>query len=146
MRKSVCRAAAATLDVLSADLEPWTRTELRDHAGIHMTLHVERVQDGASGALFMVAHRHVGRESIPDPEVTLLRTAEGRWTPLSIALPFSNLVTMAADGTLLRGRRGEHRRLVKLTEVWMNNVRVNLLKQDVLEEQEIPPAARYAAE
>jgi hypothetical protein len=139
-------AAAATLDLLTGDREVGTSVEIRDRTGVHMPVHVERLADATVGSVFTVAHRHVGREPVPDPEVLLLRTAEGLWLPLSITLPLSHLVTATADGTVLRGRRGEHRRLVKLVEVWMSNVRVNLLKQDALEEQEISPTAAYAAE
>lgn len=146
MTKSVCLAAASTLHLLTADLDPGARAELRDRTGVHMTLHVERLPDVVVGSMFTLAHRHAARASIPDPEVTLLRTAEGQWTPLSITLPLSHLVTATADGGVLRGRRDEHCQLVTLVEVWMSNVRVNLLKQDALEDQEISPGASYAAE
>lgn len=146
MTKSVCLAAASTLHLLTADLDPGARAELRDRTGVHMTLHVERLPDVVIGSVFTLAHRHAARESIPDPEVTLLRTAGGQWTPLSITLPLSHLVTATTDGGVLRGRRDEHRQLVALVEVWMSNVRVNLLKQHALEDQEISPGASYAAE
>ncbi len=79
---------------------------------------------------------HPGREPISDPEVAMRREADGRWTPLSIALPLSHLATVAPDGVAIAGCHDEHRRLVKLVEVWMANVRVNLLKQDRPENQE----------
>ncbi len=145
MTKSVCQTAASTLDFLTRDIEPGERVEVRDRTGIHMTLHVERLPDGPAGSLFIVAHRHVGREPVPDPEVALLRTADGCWTPLSITLPLSHLVTVGPDGVFV-ARRDEHRRLVKLVELWMANVRLGLLTQDRLEDQEIAAPFAYAVE
>lgn len=145
MTKSVRQSAAATLELLTDGLQLGERVEVRDRAGLHMTLHVERLPDGPAGALFAFAHRHVGRLPVPDPEVILLHTANGCWTPLSITLPISHVVTAGADGVVVAGRRSEHRRLVNLVEVWMSNVRAGLLKQGVLEDQKVQGPVAYAA-
>lgn len=111
-----------------------------------MTLHVERLADVSDRSCFIVAHRHPAREPVPDPEVTLLRTADGCWSPLSIALPLSHLVTAGTDGVVIATRRDDHRRLVKLVEVWIANVRLGLLKQGLLENQEIEAPVACTAE
>lgn len=145
MTKSVCQAAAATLELLTRDLEPGERAEARDRTGVHMTLHVERLADGPAGSLFVLAHRHHGREPVPDPAVVLLCDGE-YWTPLSITLPLSHVLTAGMDGVVIATRRDEHRRLVQLVDVWMRNVRAGLLRQDRLENQEIAAPWAYAAE
>lgn len=145
MTKSVCHAAAATLELLTNDMAPGERLEFRDRSGVHMTLHVERLDNCAAASLFTVAHRHAGREPVPDPAVVLRRDGDGRWTPLSITLPLSHLVAAGMDGVVIATRRDEQRRLVMLTEVWMHNVRVGLLKRDCPENQEIEAPVTYAA-
>lgn len=145
MTNSVCQSAAATLELLTNGLQPGERVEVRDRAGVHMTLHVEQLPDGPAGALFVFAHRHVGRLPVPDPAVSLLRSTDGRWTPLSITLPLSHIVTAGTDGVVVAARRDEHRRLVKLVDVWMANVRAGLLQQSRPENQEIVAPAAYAA-
>lgn len=146
MTTSVCQATAETLEFITSGLETGEGVEFRDRTGMHMDLHVDRLQAVAGGSLFAVAHRHADREPVVDPEVTMLRTRDGHWIPLSIALPLSMVATAGADGVVLRERRGEHRKLVKLVDVWMRNVSINLLSRDSLEDQEISPAVAYAAE
>ncbi len=147
MTRPVCSSASDTLELLTSDLEPGGRAEFRDRAGVHMTLFVERLPDVPTGSLFIVAHYHRGREPIPDPEVALLRSSGGRWTPLSIALPQSVVVTAGNDGVVIEGRRDEHRRLVKLVDVWMANVSANLLRtQGVLQKEKMCSPVAYPAE
>jgi hypothetical protein len=146
MTRSVCQLAATTLELLTEDLQPGEHFELRDRAGVHMTLHVERLADVSDRSCFIVAHRHPGRVPVPDPEVALLRETDGRWTPVSIALPLSRFVTAHMNGSVFAGRRDEHRRLLKLVDVWMHNVRVHLLKRGVAENQEIVAPVAYAAQ
>src|SRR5882724_8229052 len=67
MTTSVCHAAAATLALLTHDLEPGERAESRDRSGLHMPLFVERLQDAPAGSLFVVTHYYRGREPIPTP-------------------------------------------------------------------------------
>jgi hypothetical protein len=144
MTRSVCHAAAATLDLLTDGLEIGDRIEVRDRDGVHMALHVERLPAGPAGPLFVFAHRPVGREPVPDPEVVLLRAAVGRWTPLSITLPSSHLVTASTDGAVVAERRDEHRRLVKLVDLWMRIVSANLLRtHHLLQEEEVCSPAEY---
>jgi hypothetical protein len=130
MTTSVCSSASATLALLTRDLEPGEPVEFRDGSGVHMTLHVERLADCASGSLYTLAHRHAGHlgELVPDPLVTLLSCRVESWTPLEIATPFAHLVTVELD-PLRVVLRDEHRRLIKLTELWMANIKANLLKQ-----------------
>jgi len=146
MTTCVCSSASATLKLLTDGLEPGGRAEFRDRSGLHMTLYVERLQDARSGSVFVVAHYHRGREPMPDPEVALLLRPDGSWTPLSIALPLSIVVTAGNDGIVIGGRRDEHHRLVKLVDIWMANVRVGLLRHSVQEEQRMMPAIADAAE
>jgi len=143
MTTCVCSSASATLELLTDGLERGGRAEFRDPTGVHMTLYVERLQDARAGSLFIVAHYHRGRELVPDPEVALLRRSDA-WTPLSIALPLSVVVTAGNDGIVIGGRREEHRRLVKLVDVWMANVSANLLRHSVPEEQRMLPAITMA--
>jgi hypothetical protein len=75
MTRSVCRTAAATLDLLTDGLDPGDRIEVRGRAGVHMALHVERLHDGPAGPLFTVAHRHPGQEPVPESRRTLWESA-----------------------------------------------------------------------
>jgi hypothetical protein len=131
MTRSVCSSASATLELLTRDLEPGERVEFRDRSGLHMTLHVERLSDCASGSLFTLAHVHAGHlgELVPDPLVTLLRGLDCSWTPLEISTAFAEVVTAEARDAVRVLLRDEHRRLVKLTEVWMRNVKAGPLKR-----------------
>lgn len=146
MIRSVCPWACSTIERVTDGIEPGECVEIRDRSGVHMTLHVERLADGPAGSVFVLAHRHPGREPVPDPEVTMLRGSDGHWTPLSIAMPFSSLMTARPDGSVMATRRNEHRRLIKLVEVWMTNVRTNLLKAVAPENEEIQGPVVYAAE
>lgn len=146
MTNSVCPSASETLNHLTDGLQLGERIEVRDRAGVHMTLHVDRLPDSPAGALFVFAHRHVGRQPVPDPAVSLLRSPHGRWIPLSITLPLSHIVTADTDGVVVAGRRDEHRRLVKLVDVWMANVRAGLLQRSRPENREIEAPVAYAAE
>lgn len=129
MTRSVCNSAAATLETLTRDLDPGERTEFRARTGVHMTLYVERLRDVSAGSLFTAAHAHAGHlgELVPDPMVTLLRCLDGSWVPLEISTPFARVVTAETGDRVRIVPRDEHRRLVKLVEAWMRNVRVNLL-------------------
>ncbi len=129
MTTCVCSSASATLELLTRDLELGERAEFRDPAGVHMTLYVSPLQVVSAGPSFTIAHAHVGHlgELIPDPMVTLLRSLDGSWTPLEISTPFACIVTAEAGDSARVVLRDEHRRLVKLVEVWMRNVRANLL-------------------
>jgi hypothetical protein len=147
MTRSICSSASDTLELLTRDLEPGGRAEFRDRAGVHMTLFVERLPDVPAGSLFIVAHYHRGREPIPDPEVALLRRHDGRWIPLSIALPLCVVVTTGNEGVMTEVPSDEHCRLVKLVDVWMANVRANLLRtQGVLQKEELCSPVAYLAE
>ena len=146
MTKSVCNSASATLALLARDLEPGEHAEFHDRSGVHMTLHVERLADGASGSLFTLAHAHSGHlgELIPDPRVVVLRSVDGSWTPTEISTPFACIVTAEAGDPLRVVARDEHRRLVKLVEVWMRNVRANLLRaQPALRKEEMCSPVEY---
>jgi hypothetical protein len=94
-----------------------------------MTLHVARLADVAPGSLFTIAHAHTGHlsELICDPLVTLLHHVDGSWTPFEITTPFTHLVTVELDPVRVV-LRDEHRRLVKLVDVWMRQVEANLLR------------------
>jgi len=115
-----------------------------------MPLRVRRVGDSALGSLFSVGHYHestVGTALllVDDPQVTVLRTESGDWVPVSLRTPFAHVVTAEATDSVRLLRTDEHARLVKLVEVWMRNIRTNLLDADGLEE-EIGDARAYAAE
>jgi hypothetical protein len=149
MAKSVCLSTSGTLALLTRDLEPGQRTEFRDPAGEHMTLFVSHLADPAAGSVFTLAHAHAGHlgELICDPLVTLLRTVDGSWVPLEISTPFAHVVTVEAGDAVHVVLRDEHRRLVKLTEVWMRNVEVNLLRaRHVLQKEEMCSPVAYPAE
>lgn len=146
MIRSVSPSACGTLERVTDGIEAGECVEIRDRSGVHMTLHVERLADRPAGSVFVLAHRHIGREPVPDPEVTMLRGSDGHWTPLAIALPFSSLTTASTDGSVMATRRNEHRRLITLVEVWMTNVRTNLLKAGAPENEEIRGPVVYAAE
>jgi hypothetical protein len=149
MTGSVCSSASATLELLTRDLEPGERAEFRDPAGMHMTLFVSRLQDAPAGAPFTIAHAHANHfgELICDPIVTLLRAIDGSWTPLEIATPFAHVITAEAGDTARVILRAEHRRLVKLVEVWMRNVKANLLRaRPVLQKEEMCSLVAYPAE
>lgn len=110
-----------------------------------MTLHVERLADVAPGSLLTVAHAHSGHlgEPVPDPLVTLLRGLDGAWTPLEITTPFTHLVTVELD-PLRVVLRDEHRRLVKLVDVWMRQVEANLLRaHHAFQKEEMCSPAEY---
>ncbi len=146
MTRSVCISASATLELLTRGLEPGERAEFRDPAGAHMTLCVSRFQDVPAGSLFAVAHAHAGHlgELICDPSVLVVRAIDGSWTPLEISTPFTLVVTAEAGDTARVVLRDEHRRLVKLVEVWMRNVRSNLLRaQPVLRKEEMCSPVEY---
>ncbi len=146
MTRSVCNSGSATLELLTRDLEPGGRVEFRDRTGLHMTLHVERLADAPEGSLFTLAHGHAGHlgELVPDPFVKLFRGVDGSWTPLEIATPFTQVVTAEAGDTVRVVLREEHRRLVKLVEVWMRNVKVNLLSaRHVFQKEEVCSPAEY---
>ena len=145
MTRSVCSSASTTLELLTGDLEPGECVEFRDSAGIHMALHVERLADAPAGSLFTLAHAHAGHlgEFIPDPLVALFRSPDGSWTPLEITTPFAQVVAAELD-PLRVVLRDEHRRLVALTEVWMRNVEVNLLRaRHILRKEEVCLPAEY---
>ena len=148
MTRSVCNSASDTLDLLTRDLEPGERTEFRDRTGVHMTLYVERLPDVRAGSIFTVAHAHTGHlgELVCDPLVTLLRGPDGSWTPLEISTPFTHLATVELDPRRVV-LRDEHRRLVKLTDVWMLNIRANLLRaHSSLQKEEMCSLVAYLAE
>ena len=149
MTRSVCSSASATLEILIRDLDPGERCEFRNRAGVHMTLHVERLADCAAGSLFTIAHAHAGHlgELVPDPMVTLLRSLDGSWTPLKISTPFTQVVTAEAGDAARVVLRDEHRRLVTLVDVWMRKVEVNLLRAShILEKEEMCSPVAYPAE
>jgi len=129
-------------------MDPGERAEFRDPAGVHMTLYVSRFQDVPAGSLFAVAHAHAGHlgELVADPSVLVLRVLDGSWTPLEIATPFAHVVTAEFDPVRVV-LRDEHRRLVKLTEVWMRNVSANLIRaHHVLQKEEMCSLDAYPAE
>ena len=146
MATSVCSSATATLDLLARDLGPGERTEFRNRHGLRMTLYVERLPDVPAGSRFTVAHAHAGHlgELICDPMVTLLRGMDGSWTPLEISTPFARVVTAEVGDTARVVLRDEHRRLVKLVEVWMRQVQANLLgAQPLFQKEEMCSPAEY---
>jgi hypothetical protein len=146
MTRPVCRSASATLELLTGDLEPSGRTEFGDRTGKHMTLYVARLADCGAGSLFTVAHAHAGHlgELVPDPMVTLLRGLGGSWVPLEIATPFAHVVTAEAGDPVRVVLRDEHRRLAKLVDVWMVDVRDGLLRAEpVLQKEEMCSPAEY---
>jgi hypothetical protein len=146
MTTSICRSASATLEQLTRDLEPGGRAEFRDPAGVHMTLYVSRLPEVPAGSLFTIAHAHAGHigEPICDPLVTLLRAVDGSWVPLEITTPFAHVVTAEAGDPVRIVARDEHRRLLKLVEIWMRNVSANLLRaHHVLQKEEVCSLAEY---
>ena len=147
MTRSVCSSASATLETLTRDLEPGERSEFRDPAGLHMTLYVSRFQDVAAGSLFAVAHAHAGHlgELICDPSVLVVRAIDGSWVPLEIATPFSLVVTAEASDGVRVVLPIEHRRLVKLVDVWMRKANI-LRAQPVLGKEEMCSLVAYPAE
>lgn len=146
MTKSVCLSASATLELLTRDLEPGERVEFRDRMGVHMTLHVERLADVSAGSLFTLAHAHAGHlgELICDPMVTLIRELDGSWVPLEVATPFTRMVTAEVGDPVRVLLRDEHRRLVKLVEVWTASIHVNLLSaRNAFQREEVCSPAEY---
>lgn len=99
----------------------------RDPAGTHMDLRVERLGDDHAGSLlvghYFESHEGWARTLVPDPEVLLLRTPSGEWVPLSVRTPWGGLVTAEGGGDGVRVvRAGQHARLVRMVEEWMESV------------------------
>lgn len=114
-----------------------------------MTLYVERLPDVPASSVFTVAHAHTGHlgELICDPLVTLLRGPDGSWTPAEISTRFARVVTAEAGDIVRVILRDDHRRLVTLVNVWMRQVRANLLgAQPVLQKEEVCSLVAYPAE
>jgi hypothetical protein len=123
---------------------------VREPSDVHMPLRVRRLDDVAPGSLFSVGHYHestagTAHTLVADPEVVFLRADSGDWVSLSFRAPFAHVATVDVGDSIRLLRAAEHATLVKLVEVWMRNVEVNLLHGGGLEE-EINHPASYAAE
>jgi hypothetical protein len=148
--KPVCEAARRLLDELARGLAPGGERNVREPSGVHMPLFVRRLDDCDAGSCFAFGHYHEGRTGtvltlVPDPEVQLLRAPSGKWTPLSYRTPLAaGAAVIVAAGSVSVVDVAGHSRLVKLVDVWMVNVKANLLVSD-LPAKELCAASSYAA-
>ena len=146
----ICDSARRVLDEVTRGLSVGDGRTVSEPSGIHMALRVLRLDDRCAGHRFAVGHYHESAEGrwrtlVGDPEVELLWRPPHDWFPLSLRTPFAFVVTADVGDTLRVLHPIEQERLVKLVDVWMANVKMNLLRSDGLAE-EMRGVATYAAE
>jgi len=115
---ALCASAASVLDALTARLDVGASQVLKDPAGLHMPVAVGRDADAAGGAAYRIGQYHVGRGGtrLWDPLVVFLRSADGRWTPLSYHDAFTTIAPVEASAPAVR------RRLTILCNHWMAQI------------------------
>ena len=125
--KSVCKAAKRVLDRLAHGLNaPGDSTRIDNAPGTYMALCVERIGESKLGPIFSLAHYHEQNgDLVCDPDVTILRGADGEWYPLTFeqgGVAYRRSAEIAADGSVRVNRRSQ-RDLVQFVNVWMRNIR-----------------------
>lgn len=90
----------------------------------YMPVHVECLQKSGLGLHFSIAHYYEQNgDLVPDPDVVVIRRADGSWAPISFqnSISYRNAVTFHEDGTIEVDER-EQKELSRFVNHWMKNV------------------------
>lgn len=90
----------------------------------YMAVHVECLQKSGLGVHYSLAHYYEQNgDLVPDPDVVLVRRADGSWAPISFqnSIAYRVALTFHDDGTIEVDER-EQRELTRFVNGWMKNV------------------------
>jgi hypothetical protein len=121
---SVNKQAAAILDELTRDLDVCQSRKLDAGRG-YMPVHIECLQVSGLGRHFSIAHYfEQNGDLVPDPDVVLVRRADGSWVPISFqnSIAYRVAVRWLEDGTIEVDER-QQRDLASFVNTWMKNIR-----------------------
>ncbi len=122
---SVSQSAEGILERLVAGLEMLGGSRKIDNTnGAFMPVCVERVEETEHGPVFSVAHYfEQNGDLVADPDVTLLRAADGEFYPLTYqdARAYRRSVELDSDGGVRANRRMQAA-LAQFVGVWMKNI------------------------
>lgn len=81
----VSKSARKVLELLVDGLdEPGASKKIDNAPGAFMAICVERIEETSHGLVYSVAHYYEQNgDLVPDPDITLLRSADGEFYPLS---------------------------------------------------------------
>ena len=124
--RAVSRSARTILEQLVAGPdERGAHKKIDKTGGAFMPVCVERVEETQHGPVFSVAHYYEqAGDLVPDPDVTLLRAADGEFYPLSYqsALAYRRSVELGADGGV-RVNRAQQIDLAHFVGGWLRNIK-----------------------
>lgn len=106
--RPVSQSARTVLELLIEGLDvPGASRKIDNASGAYMAVCVERVEETAHGPIYSVAHYYEQNgDLVPDPDVTILRTADGDFYPLSYqdCRVYRLSVEFEADGAVCADR------------------------------------------
>jgi hypothetical protein len=124
--RAVCRSAKTILEQLVEGLNELGASKKVDNAaGTFMALCVERVEETSLGPVFSLAHYYEQNgDLVPDPDVTVLRAADGEIYPLTYqdTLCYRRAVELGPDGGV-RVIREYQTDLAHFVDGWMKNIK-----------------------
>ncbi|MET0795405.1 MAG: hypothetical protein ABW061_28055 [Polyangiaceae bacterium] len=124
--RGVSQSARAILEQLVEHLDELGAHKKIDNTnGAFMAVCVERVEETQHGPVFSVAHYYEqAGDLVPDPDVTLLRTADGEFYPLSYqdGRVYRGSAELGPDGSVrVDGPRQAD--VARFLDAWMRNVK-----------------------
>jgi hypothetical protein len=117
--KTILKRLVASLDGLGA------HRKIDNTGGAFMPVCVERVEETQHGPVFSVAHYYEqAGDLVPDPDVTLLRAADGEFYRLlyQSALAYRRSVELGPDGGV-RVNGAQQVDLARFVGGWMRNIK-----------------------
>jgi hypothetical protein len=122
--RTLSPTAAAVMHVLTDGLEIGESRKL-DRGDGYQPVHVECLHCSGLGVHFSVAHYFSQADDlVPDPAVTVVRRADGTWSPVSFhnSIAYRVAIHFHDNGTIEVDEK-EQRELVAFCQGWMNNIR-----------------------
>jgi len=124
--RGIGQSARAVLERLVGGLDDLGANSKIDNTnGEFMPVCVERVEETTHGSVFSVAHYYEQNgDLVADPDVTLLRAADGDFYPLSYqdARAYRRAVELEPDGEV-RANPRQQADLARFVDGWMSNVK-----------------------
>lgn len=124
--RNVSQAASETLEHLVDGLDELGASKKIDNSrGAYMAVCVERVEETQHGPIFSIAHYYEQNgDLVPDPDVTLLRGADGEFYALTYqdGRTYRSAVELRADSAV-RVDRDQQSDLAQFVGDWMKNIK-----------------------